>query len=255
VLQPKWDGFRLLVEVAHGGRVRAWSRHGTSLTSRLAGLVAAFDELPCGSVFDGELVVVGELDGRSVQDFASVGRAVFGGSTAAISRLQFVAFDLLRWAGEDLRVCPWRERDQLLGEVLPGCAMIRRIQSLPASAAAHAAVVELGFEGTVLKRPGSTYRPGRHATWVKHKARHTAQGVLTSVGQDRDGQWHGVCEVDGRRQHAVAGPASSALLGTAVTLVYSRVDADGDLREARIAAAHAGTAGRADQIASVSCSP
>src|SRR4051794_30945230 len=37
-LQPKYDGLRLLIEVLHGGRVRAWSRHGTSLTGRLGGL-------------------------------------------------------------------------------------------------------------------------------------------------------------------------------------------------------------------------
>jgi len=53
VLQPKWDGFRLLIEVAGGGRVRAWSRHGTSLTSRLLGLLESFVELPGGSMFDG----------------------------------------------------------------------------------------------------------------------------------------------------------------------------------------------------------
>jgi ATP-dependent DNA ligase len=41
--------------------------------------------------------------------------------------------------------------------------------------------VELGFEGTVLKRPSSRYRPGRHGVWLKHKARHTADGDLREV--------------------------------------------------------------------------
>ena len=50
VLQPKWDGFRLLIEVDDDRRVRAWSRHGTSLTARLGGLTAAFAEAPPGSV-------------------------------------------------------------------------------------------------------------------------------------------------------------------------------------------------------------
>ena len=42
VLQPKWDGFRLLIEVAQGSSPRAWSRHGTSLTSRLADFLEPF---------------------------------------------------------------------------------------------------------------------------------------------------------------------------------------------------------------------
>jgi len=185
-------------------------------------------------------VSVAERDGRPVQDFAAVASAVLRGSSATVSRLQFIAFDVLAVAGEDLRGLPWRERDQRLAQVLPASERIRAIQSLPASPAAHAAIVELGFEGTVLKRPGATYRPGRHTTWVKHKARHTAQAVLISVHQDRDGQWHAGCEVDGRRAHATTGPAASEHIGQPVTLVYSRVDADGGLREARITATGAG---------------
>ena len=237
VLQPKWDGFRLLIEVAQRSRPQAWSRHGTSLTSRLADLLEPFAELPGSSVFDGELVVVAARDGRPVQDFAAGGRAVVGGRTAALSRLHFVGFDVLALAGEDLRDRPWRERDQRLAEVLPVCDTIRPIKSLSASPAAHAAIVELGFEGTLMKRPGSIYRSGRHAAWVKHKARHTAQGVLIAVRQDRDGQWRAVCDIEGRRAVAIAGPTSSELLGQPVTLVYSRGDADGSLREARVAGA------------------
>ena len=39
VLEPKWDGFRLLVSITDGGRIRAWSRHGTSLGARLGELI------------------------------------------------------------------------------------------------------------------------------------------------------------------------------------------------------------------------
>jgi ATP-dependent DNA ligase len=72
---------------------------------------------------------------------------------------------------------PWRERDQRLAEALPVCRVVRRVTSRPATAAVHAAIVALGFEGTVLKRPSSLYRPGRHGVWHEYKARHTAQGV------------------------------------------------------------------------------
>ena len=109
------------------------------------------------------------------------------------------------------------------------------MESLPASQAAHTAIVALGFEGTVLKRPSSMYRPGRQRVWLKHKARHTAEGMLLSVHRDRHGQWHAVCDVNGRRVSVLAGARSADQIGEVLTLVYSRVDADGDLREVRIA--------------------
>jgi ATP-dependent DNA ligase len=235
VLQPKWDGFRLLVEVGADRRVRGWSRHGTNLTARLGGLTAAFADAPALSVFDGELVAISEQGGRPVQDFAAVCRAVLRGDTSAAEDLRFVGFDLLALGGEDLRGRPWSERDLRLTEALPASGLIGRAESLPASPAAHAAILALGFEGTVLKRPKSTYRPGRQRVWLKHKARCTSEGMLLSVHRDRHGQWHGVCDVDGRRVSVLAGARSADQIGEVVTLVYSRVDADGGLREVRIA--------------------
>jgi hypothetical protein len=91
----------------------------------------------------------------------------------------------------------------------------------------------MGFEGTVLKRAGSTYRPGRHRTWIKHRARLITRAELRTVHQDRDGCRHALCDIDGRRVHALAGARTVERLGQPVELVYSRLDADGSLREAR----------------------
>jgi ATP-dependent DNA ligase len=62
VLQAKWDGFRLLVDVDREGEVRGWSRRGTNLTSRLGSLLAHFAGVALGTTLDGELVSVGERD-------------------------------------------------------------------------------------------------------------------------------------------------------------------------------------------------
>jgi hypothetical protein len=101
--------------------------------------------------------------------------------------------------------------------------------------AGHEAIVALGFEGTVLERTGSAYRPGRHRAWIKRRARFVACAELRSVHQDRDGLWHALCELDARRFHALATARTRELIGELVDLVYSRVDADGSLREARVA--------------------
>jgi ATP-dependent DNA ligase len=237
VLQPKWDGFRLLIQVGTGGEVHGWSRHGTDLTARLGSLLAPFADVAPGTTFDGELVAVGERDGRPAQDFAAVTAAVFTGQAAATDRLRFVAFDLLAAAGDDVRARPWEERDARLRGTLPVCDRVRLVDSQLATPQAHEAIVALGFEGTVLKRAGSAYRPGRHRTLIKHKARLVTRAELRGVHQDRDGCWHGLCDIEGRRVHALAGARTVERLGQPVELVYSRLDADGSLREARVAPA------------------
>jgi bifunctional non-homologous end joining protein LigD len=237
VMQPKWDGFRLLIDVDRAGRVQAWSRHGTNLTPRLGSLLKCFAAAPAASIFDGELVAIAERAGQPVQDFATVSHGVFTNDMAAAARLRFVGFDVLRVAGEDLRARAWRERDERLRGALPVCDRVRAVSSQPASPNAHLAIVRLGFEGTVLKRPGSYYRSGRHAAWVKHKARHVAEGTLLGVRQGRDGEWRAVCEIEGRRVTVLAGAQTARLTGLPVELAYSRVDADGGLREARITTA------------------
>ena len=141
-------------------------------------LAAVFDGIARRTTFDGELVAVGERHGQATQDFAAVARAVFSGDPAAAEHLRFVAFDLLSVADEDIRARSWRERDAHLRETLPISDRIRMISSQSATPAAHDAIVALGFEGTVLKRPGSAvYRAGRHRVWLKHKAR------LTTIGR------------------------------------------------------------------------
>jgi ATP-dependent DNA ligase len=118
VMQPKWDGFRLLVTVDPGGRVRAWSRHGTSLTAGLGDLLDGFTRAPVGSVFDAELVSLAQRDGQVVQDFNAVCRAALRGDAAAAAQLRLVAFDVLELDGQDLRPRPWIERDSHLRSAL-----------------------------------------------------------------------------------------------------------------------------------------
>ena len=216
------------------GRVRARSRSGVDLTGRVGDLPAVFEEAPHGSLFDGELVAVGGTEERPAQDFGMVCRAVLRGDPAAARRLRFVAFDVLELAGEDLRGRRWSERDRLLGEALPAHPLVRHTDSLEPTQATHAALLALGFEGSVLKRQSSVYRAGRSTRWLKHKARYSTGGVLLAVRQERQRHWHAVCDVGGRRVGCFAGADAVDQVGEAVRLVYSRVDADGGLREARL---------------------
>jgi ATP-dependent DNA ligase len=232
-MQPKWDGFRLLVAVDRAGRVRAWSRHGTSLTAGLGDLLQGFTTVPGASVFDTELISLAQRDGQVVQDFSAVGRAALRGDGAAAAQLRLVAFDVLELDGQNLRPRSWIERDSQLRSTLPISDRIRLIQTQPATVEGHRAIVGLGFEGTVLKRSGSAYRPGRQSAWQKVKARHRVTVTLRSLAAGRDGKTYAVCDLEGRRIVALSGQHLASRVGGEVQLVYSRVDADGSLREAR----------------------
>ena len=75
MVEPKWDGLRLLLAIDLHGRIWAWSRRGASLADRLGSLLEPLAELPRAAVFDAELVALSSRDGRVVQDFAAVCRA------------------------------------------------------------------------------------------------------------------------------------------------------------------------------------
>ncbi len=231
----EWDGYRFFVHVDTHGHVRARSRHNTDLTDRVGDLLRGLEHLAAGTVLDGELVAVGDRDRRPAQDFAAVGRGVFGRYRRGADRLALVVFDLVADAGADVRREPWQDRDQRLRQLDLSSTRIRTIDNLPAKPSTHAELVELGFEGSILERPRSTYRAGRCSSWRKHKARHAVQGQLRTVIRGRGGKLHAICDVDGRRVVALTNRVSHGRPGASVTIVYSREDADGSLREPRIA--------------------
>lgn len=218
VVQPKWDGFRMLVSVDARG-VRAWSRRGVRLDGHLEPLLAPFADAPDGTVFDGELVALRLVDGMPVQDFVSVGRAALHGDSGAVRQLHYVAFDLLCHGGRDIRQLRWSERDALLAQALPAEPRIRAIQSWPASTDVHDRLVALGFEGSLLKRAQSGYRPGRQTGWRKFKCRHRVPAVLRELRTGRDGFIYAICESDGRRIVAAASSDLENHLGEEVRVI------------------------------------
>jgi bifunctional non-homologous end joining protein LigD len=251
VLEPKWDGFRVLAAV-DDGRGRAWTRHGTEIT---AAIRAVLDELaavvPAGSVVDGELVALAEAsDGRVGQDFARLAPAVFAGRPYPLS---LVVFDAPRWAGESLTGRPWRERRAALeGALLPRRGRhVGLVDVFAAEVSVHERLVALGFEGSVLKRREGRYLPGRRATgWRKVKSRARTRATLELVSVDRVSAR---VQSVGCRAHADRGRVTWAVvwggeLGSELTrdpaaavgrsgeLTYTHRTIGGALREARLTA-------------------
>ncbi|MGH7279814.1 MAG: non-homologous end-joining DNA ligase, partial [Candidatus Rokuibacteriota bacterium] len=216
VYEPKYDGIRALVEVTPGsgsGGVRIWSRLGAEKTRQFPEIVRALDDfrrrLEAAVLIDGEIVALDAgreptgfqgLQGRihltSAQDIAARARAEPAG---------FVAFDILRDGGEDLRPLPLAVRRAQLERVLgnAGAGTLRLSEFVPGDGTTlHRRAGERGWEGLVAKRLDSPYRSGRRSPeWRKVKIQRREDFVVGGFTEGRSsrshfgalllGAWHG----------------------------------------------------------------
>jgi ATP-dependent DNA ligase len=180
VYEPKWDGFRALVEVGQG-RAAIHSRNGHLLNGAFTDVAAAVAAaLPARCLVDGELV--SPLDGAGVSFEGLLRRLAHRAAPAGL-----VLFDLLELDGTDLTGQPLMERRRKLQAALGPHPLLELgpQTSDPLEARTWLDECELpGVEGVVAKRATDPYRP-RSRGWVKVKRRRTADCV---VGGHRGGR-------------------------------------------------------------------
>lgn len=184
--EPKWDGYRALVERAADGTVLLRSRRGTDMNAAFPEVTAAADRLPDATAFDGEIVV---WDGGRLAFERLQGRLNRTGAAAARSAeaapAHFVVFDLLRIEGADLTSLSYRERRTRLEALFardtlgPAWALCPSTTD-PATAAGWLEWSRVGMEGLVFKGLADRYRPGGR-DWRKYRATHTADAVVGAV--------------------------------------------------------------------------
>lgn len=124
VVEPKWDGFRTLVEVDERLAVKVTSRHGRRWERALPEVAALGPLIGRPAVLDGETIVL--ADGRPHFGHLSrrLARARWAHDEARRAPATFVAFDILRLGDEDLTTQPWdRWRRALEGLHLAGPAI------------------------------------------------------------------------------------------------------------------------------------
>jgi ATP-dependent DNA ligase len=158
----KHDGFRILARRDSAG-VRLITRAGNDFSSRFPFIAMAVGKLRVRScLIDGEAIVTDD-DGLAVFDLI---RRQRHGAAAVLC-----AFDLIELEGEDLRRAPLEHRKQKLSRLVrtphPGIVLNEHFEE--DGAAVYRAACQLGCEGIVSKRLGSSYRLGRSPHWVKVK--------------------------------------------------------------------------------------
>ena len=192
--EPKLDGYRALAFI-DGDGVKLRSRRGLDLGKDFPKLVAELGKQAVdGMVLDGEIVA-----------FDESGKPSFGAMQnrgSGVERAVFYAFDLLYFAGVDLRKAVYADRRRYLAQCLLPSPLVQLVHAEEDGLALHKAAMASGFEGVIGKRKNSVYEAGkRSAAWVKVKAANTAdfvvggytagKGSRASLGALLLGYWQG----------------------------------------------------------------
>jgi bifunctional non-homologous end joining protein LigD len=180
--EPKLDGYRVLAFIdEHAVKLR--SRRGLDLSPKFPQLAAELGEQAAqGMILDGELVAfdaTGKPSFAALQDRAQLKTER---EVAAADRnvpVVYYCFDLVHFAGIDLRKLPYSDRRRYLAQCLLPSPRVQLVHAVEDGAALQAAALASGFEGVVGKRKESKYEPGRRsASWVKVKPTHSADFVI-----------------------------------------------------------------------------
>src|SRR5256885_2079063 len=125
--EPKWDGFRGVLENLGGG-LRLWSRNGRPLLRYFPELEEVGALLPPDSALDGEIVIAqkGRLEFDALQLRLHPAESRIRKLSAEIPA-EFIAFDLLVWKGEPMHKLPLEKRRRELER------KAKRFQLSPAS--------------------------------------------------------------------------------------------------------------------------
>ena len=196
--EPKWDGFRSISWSKPENRID--SRNQRPLLRYFPELAPALQQLPAGTVVDGEIVVV--VDG--VTDFDSLQQRIHPAASrinmlAEQTPAELIAFDLLADRGKDLRERPFTERRErlieLAGKLSDPWHLTPETNSEEVAHAWFDEFESAGCDGIVAKVPDLAYQHGKRAM-IKIKHRRTVD-----------------CVVGGFREHKDGGKIGSLLLG------------------------------------------
>lgn len=179
--EPKWDGFRGVLENA-GGEPRLWSRNGRPLLRYFPELLPLGELLPPRSALDGEIVIErdGAIDFDAMQMRLHPAESRIRKLSAEIPA-RFVVFDMLLWGGEALWQRPLRERRARL-ERDAAAFTLSPASSDPRQAEGWLRSLELlGLDGVVAKRLDRPVEAGGRGAVVKVKPERTADCVVVGL--------------------------------------------------------------------------
>ena len=179
--EPKLDGYRVLAFI-EDGKVELRSRKGLDLTPLFPSVVAGLSNQAVSTmVLDGEIVAFedGKPSFNALQNRAQLRSAREIATAEREAPCVFFCFDLLHFAGVNLRGAPYEARRRWLAQCLLPSPRVQLVHAEEDGIALYKAALASGFEGAVAKRRDSRYEPGRRsASWLKIKATKSAEFLV-----------------------------------------------------------------------------
>jgi bifunctional non-homologous end joining protein LigD len=170
--EHKIDGYRVLALIDRGNVTMRSRRGGLELTADFPLLCAELGQQNVDTmILDGEIVAFG-ADGKP--SFNAMQNRGAGSENAV-----FYCFDLLHFAGANLRDASYADRRRYLAQCLLPSPRVQLVVATEDGVALHGAALDAGFEGVIGKRKASRYEPGkRSGAWLKIKAFNSADFVI-----------------------------------------------------------------------------
>jgi bifunctional non-homologous end joining protein LigD len=178
VFEDKYDGFRMVAKI-QGRKVTLYSRNGKIVSHSYIEVAKALEGVKGDAVIDGELVA---LDEKGISHFQLLQNALRHEAT-----LQYCAFDLMVYDGQDLRGLPLLDRKKRLRSILPRHKLL--------AFSAHRKMFgrkffeeaeRRGLEGIMAKRADSKYLSGaRTDNWLKIKTSKRQEVVIAGFTAPR----------------------------------------------------------------------
>ena len=173
----KWDGIRGQL-IRRNGEIFVWSRGEELMTDKFPEYHSLAGVLPDGIVLDGEIIPSIE---KKPLPFAllqtRIGRKNITKKNLQDVPISFFAYDILEYAGKDIRALPLVERRLLLEQLISNIdhpsillSPVIAFNTWDELAELRNSSREMGAEGIMLKRRSSAYQVGRKVgDWWKWK--------------------------------------------------------------------------------------
>jgi ATP-dependent DNA ligase len=186
--EPKWDGFRGVLE-NDGGELALWSRNGRPLLRYFPELRKLGELMPPHSALDGEIVI--EREGRL--DFDAMQMRLHPAESrvrklAGEIPATFVAFDLLLWDAKPVYELPLEKRRSELERRAKGFNLSPCTDDVDVAQEWLNTLLAAGFDGVIAKRLGMPYLSGSREAVVKVKQHKTADCIVVGLRWKEQGE-------------------------------------------------------------------
>jgi len=187
IIQRKWDGFRCLLDSGWNISQRLLNDHGSYKDMQFPDIVEQISEkVQGGCILDGEMIVElpFHVDGpENGFPFVMSRQATRERIKIKLLRMKYpatyMAFDILKYEGNDCRDLPTEDRMLLLDKAVKSCKEIRTVTDFGLDTAPQLKerCIKNNYEGIVLKPKGENY----YADWFKLKAWQETEYEITNV--------------------------------------------------------------------------